>query len=406
MNKNYNQLPKIKKTTLLIYLLIFVLAPIITYLTGTFIDNQLKLPEFPIFPINLILGSIIFFTGLYIGIKSTRLLYKLGYGLPWGEVQSISQSRKLVTQGLYEYTRNPMILGYSLLPCGMGIMFQSLTMSIIFPIIVIVINVGIVKFREEPNLVKRFGEEYQIYKRNTPFLIPNFLKIFKVISKKEKPRLRTSRTLWISLSGLAILWVMLLKQNYDKSPIIERKLIFILFILICLVGTFAAVAPSILRGKIDGNKKDYDLTGHHPTCKNFITHTIKINGKKYCAGCLGLAVGGIISTIVSLFILITSLNIGNGWFYSVIGTFLIILGLFQHRIDVDNAFFHVVLNIGFVLGTLLLLLGLDNLSGNVLIETLFIAMTIFWIQTRIISSNEDHEKICLSCDLKCTESFI
>jgi protein-S-isoprenylcysteine O-methyltransferase Ste14 len=188
MHLNSNHLPKIKKTTLAMYMLIFVIAPIITYFFGVFIDEQLKLPEFPPFPINLVVGSIIFVSGLYTGIKATRLLYELGYGLPWGEAQNSSQSRMLVTQGLYQYTRNPMILGYSLLPCGMGIMFQSITMSTIFPLIVIVVNVLIVKLIEEPNLEARFGEEYLIYKRNTPFLIPHFSKIIHDAFSKRAMR--------------------------------------------------------------------------------------------------------------------------------------------------------------------------------------------------------------------------
>jgi len=164
--------PPINRRHLSIYVLIFVVIPVITYLVGRFVDRTLDLPAFPPFPMNLLLGSIVFVLGLTTGIKSTRLLYRLGEGLPWGEAHEGSRTRKLVTGGLYAYTRNPMVLGYSLLPCGMGIMFRSIGMATSITIIVLAVNVAIVKFKEEPHLEERFGEAYQEYKRRTPFLIP------------------------------------------------------------------------------------------------------------------------------------------------------------------------------------------------------------------------------------------
>jgi protein-S-isoprenylcysteine O-methyltransferase Ste14 len=173
--------PPIYGRHLSIYLLIFVVIPVITYLLGKFVDGALELPAFPPFPWNMLLGSVIFVLGLSIGIKSTRLLYRLGEGLPWGEAHEDSRTRKLVTRGLYTYTRNPMVLGYSLLPCGMGVMFRSIGMATSITTIVLAINVAIVKIKEEPNLEKRFGEVYQDYKRRTPFLIPRDLRFIKYV---------------------------------------------------------------------------------------------------------------------------------------------------------------------------------------------------------------------------------
>ena len=60
-------------------------------------------------------------------------------------------------------------------------MFKSLIMSMIFSLIVVAVNVPIVKYKEEQNLEARFSEEYKLYKRKTPFLIPNFSKIIQEI---------------------------------------------------------------------------------------------------------------------------------------------------------------------------------------------------------------------------------
>jgi protein-S-isoprenylcysteine O-methyltransferase Ste14 len=160
--------------TVLTYSLIFVAAPILTFLTGRFLDQILLLPEFPPFPINLIIGFSVFFLALTIGIKATRLLYDKGRGLPWGEIRRKDESTRLVTTGLYACCRNPMTFGYSLLPCGMGIMFRSLAMTILIPALIFSVMIIWLKLWEEPRLERRFGEVYRAYRNQTPFLIPRF----------------------------------------------------------------------------------------------------------------------------------------------------------------------------------------------------------------------------------------
>ncbi len=173
--------PSIKLRQLTTYMLIFVAAPVITFAFGRWLDGVLSLPEFPPFPFNLVLGFMVFFAGLSIGIKSTRLLYREGFGLPWGEARTEVQSKKLVKTGPYAYTRNPMVLGYSLLPLGMGLMFRSPGMAFPTTAAVLLINVVLVKTKEEPNLEMRFGEEYLEYKRRTPFLIPDAGALVKAV---------------------------------------------------------------------------------------------------------------------------------------------------------------------------------------------------------------------------------
>lgn len=164
--------PRVRPKQLLPYLSVFVIAPIVTFVLGRWLDEIVGLHGFPPLPLNLIIGFPVFFGGLAIGIKSTRELYKIGYGLPWGKLNGKSQTTRLVTNGVYEYCRNPMTLGYSLLPCGMGIMFKSLGMTFFIPAMIIAVAIVYVKVWEEPELEKRFGEDYREYKRKTPFLIP------------------------------------------------------------------------------------------------------------------------------------------------------------------------------------------------------------------------------------------
>jgi protein-S-isoprenylcysteine O-methyltransferase Ste14 len=187
---------------LLTYSLIFVAAPILTFLTGRFLDKILSLPQFPPFPVNLIAGFLVFFLGLTIGIKATRLLYYKGRGLPWGEIRRKDESTKLVTTGLYACCRNPMTFGYSLLPCGMGILLRSPAMTLLIPAFIFSVMIIWLKLWEEPRLERRFGEAYQAYKNRTPFLIPRLKPLLtditrtaaSLIQKEKAEVLETERT--------------------------------------------------------------------------------------------------------------------------------------------------------------------------------------------------------------------
>lgn len=170
---NLFQTPPISWKRLGPYLLIFLIVPITTFVIGRQLDSQLGLPPFPPFPLNLLSGFAVFFGGLALGIKATRLLYRVGGGLPWGELDAKAQSAILVTSGVYAFSRNPMTLGYSALPCGMGLMFQSLNMTLFAPLLVLTIMVIWLKVWEEPNLERRFGDPYRAYQKRTPFLIPH-----------------------------------------------------------------------------------------------------------------------------------------------------------------------------------------------------------------------------------------
>jgi protein-S-isoprenylcysteine O-methyltransferase Ste14 len=124
--------------------------------------------------------------GAAVGIKATRQLREVGKGLPWGEAVVDSQSTTLVTTGIFTYTRNPMTFGYTLLPLGMGLLFRSLGMTLFIPAIVVALQLIIIKRREEPNLTRRFGEQYLEYKRKTPFLIPSIRMFFAQRRKKQR----------------------------------------------------------------------------------------------------------------------------------------------------------------------------------------------------------------------------
>jgi protein-S-isoprenylcysteine O-methyltransferase Ste14 len=79
---------------------------------------------------------------------------------------------EIVVTGPYRYARNPMLTGVFLFLFGLGIAVNSISLVFFLTPLFIVINVWELKNIEEPELVKRFGDEYVDYRERTPMFIP------------------------------------------------------------------------------------------------------------------------------------------------------------------------------------------------------------------------------------------
>ena len=86
---------------------------------------------------------------------------------------------QLVTSGPYAYTRNPMLTGVIALLFGFGVFFESVSLLFVFTPLFIFVNFWELKAIEEPELVKRLGQEYIEYRKMTPMFFPSFSSIFK-----------------------------------------------------------------------------------------------------------------------------------------------------------------------------------------------------------------------------------
>ena len=126
-----------------------------------------------------ITGIVLICTGLYVMLLTISTFIRIGKGTlaPW------SPTKKLVIGGMYAYVRNPMIMGVLTILIGESLLLTS-TNIFIWAVIFFIINNIFFLLYEEPNLEKKFGEEYREYKRNVPRWIPR-LTPFKPGSKSS-----------------------------------------------------------------------------------------------------------------------------------------------------------------------------------------------------------------------------
>ena len=114
-----------------------------------------------------ILGGLFLLLGLFLFVKSIDLFIRIGKGTlaPW------NPTRHIVVKSLYRYMRNPMLLGVNLILLGEALLFRSGHL-LIWNLSFLILNHFYFIYKEEPDLEKRFGEEYLEYCRNVPRWIP------------------------------------------------------------------------------------------------------------------------------------------------------------------------------------------------------------------------------------------
>jgi protein-S-isoprenylcysteine O-methyltransferase Ste14 len=105
-------------------------------------------------------------------------IFALGLSLPLWSVFYFIKTRglsvllnpppKLITAGPYAYSRNPMVTGIIMLLLGLGVSLRSTSLVFVFTPLFILLNVLELRVIEEPELEKRFGNEYLEYKKKVP----------------------------------------------------------------------------------------------------------------------------------------------------------------------------------------------------------------------------------------------
>ena len=160
MNKNY---------WTLIFPIIFIT---VFYYLSNWVDKSLNLPDIP-YNLNLI-AYILFFIGTILVISVFYFFITFGKGTPVPkQITNKLITKKLVVKGPFEYTRNPMAIGFFLILLGMAFYYQSYSLLFLTAIMAIIGHLFIVHI-EEKDMEQRFGKEYLEYKKKVPRWLPKF----------------------------------------------------------------------------------------------------------------------------------------------------------------------------------------------------------------------------------------
>ena len=88
-----------------------------------------------------------------------------------GTPMPLAPTEHLVVTGFNRYVRNPMYVGLLVAILGQALLFGSVGL-IIYAAVVWIATASFVRWYEEPTLSRRYGSDYETYRRNVPAWIP------------------------------------------------------------------------------------------------------------------------------------------------------------------------------------------------------------------------------------------
>lgn len=112
-----------------------------------------------IFPFNLI-GLPIISAGLMLAMTGKQLFKKLETN-----IMTFDEPSRLVTEGIYQYTRNPMYLGFTIAMLGFSMLMGASVVSLLMAVIFLFITDRWYISFEEQMMHTKFGKDYEEYCR-------------------------------------------------------------------------------------------------------------------------------------------------------------------------------------------------------------------------------------------------
>ena len=123
------------------------------------------LPE----PTHLWVAATSFVLGAFLWLATYSQLVTQGKGSP---SPTAGRTLQLVTSGIYAYSRNPSLYGKSLGVLAVGFALNSLSFCVILVPLLLAGSLIEKVWRQEPQLIEVFGEEYLSYRKQVPLFLP------------------------------------------------------------------------------------------------------------------------------------------------------------------------------------------------------------------------------------------
>lgn len=227
--------------------------------------------------------------------------------------------------------------------------------------------------------------------------------------KKEKNLLYY---LILSITGAIILLIITFFSTPHIIDTNSKLFVGIIFNLSCVFGVSLALRPGWYKKNSkhqNGDLKDKKIKmhkikfrGHHPNCRKFNNHIINTKKKVYCAGCLGLALGSIISILLmSIYIFILD-KLQSIFYLSLpIGFIMIIIIYSEITLSIRKPIIHVISNIFLVISFLIIVISILEITGNIIYGLIGVLLSFLWLDTRVQLSILQHTFICKDCNKFC-----
>ncbi len=145
----------------------FLAAPcVVAGLLPWLILDRYRLPLSMSLPYAVI-GCILIAVAVLVLLHSFARFALEGVGTP----APVAPTEKLVVGGIYRHVRNPMYVAVLSIIAGQALLFASWAV-VLYGVVMGIAMASFVHFYEEPTLVRRYGDEYETYRRAVPSWLP------------------------------------------------------------------------------------------------------------------------------------------------------------------------------------------------------------------------------------------
>lgn len=192
----------------------------------------------------------------------------------------------------------------------------------------------------------------------------------------------------------------------------EKLFVGSVFVFLCFIGASLCLRPQWIKEIVlkkdtartnQGREVTRCFIGHHPDCPVFDHHRITFRKKTWCAGCVGLLFGCLLSSgLMILYVLWNPVVAASMYqilfFFGILCVILVYAELF---IGSRWRLMHVVVNSILVLGFFFITISIGEQTGDVIDGFFTIVLCMLWLDTRIMVSKWRHSRLCSCCPEPC-----
>lgn len=147
--------------------LFFLAAPcVVAGLLPWLILDHYRLPFSATLPF-VAIGWLLILAAIVVLLHSFGRFALEGLGTP----APVAPTEKLVVGGIYRHVRNPMYVAVLSIIAGQALLFASWAVAL-YGLVMGIAMASFVHFYEEPTLARRYGAEYENYRRAVPGWLP------------------------------------------------------------------------------------------------------------------------------------------------------------------------------------------------------------------------------------------
>lgn len=160
--------------------IVYVIMPGISYALAVVIERSIGVTRFGSPGRNFLfaLPIILFGMGWMGWSTSTLRWYGRGHAIhAFGK--AAQATKRLCNVGPYRYAQNPMYFGWLTVMVGLGLTLGSIVFIVFVPIAWVVFIYFYLPRYEWPDLKRRFGDEWLVWHRQTPVIVPSLWKRFR-----------------------------------------------------------------------------------------------------------------------------------------------------------------------------------------------------------------------------------